>query len=192
LPRIGYDLITHLSRRRSRAWLARFEQQSNELDRLDLGSMYTPELTRLCIRYIREPFKDADVLYLLTQGAALPVFQKACRDWLGESGLALRLFAALGGLPVAESGLDLWRLAVLAHGDSDTEAVVASENSWPEVRARLCHTEHGRKFLAIWEVFMSEHGHHCRGEFELFNARWCETPDYIMGSPQLPSPGPLD
>ena len=181
LPRIFYDLITHLSRRRGCAWLARFKKQTDELDRLDLGAMSTPELTRLCGQYIREVFKDADILYLLAQGAALPVFQKACRDWLGEPGLTLRLFAALGGMPVAEAGLALWRLAALAHADRDTKDVVSSENNWPEVRVRLCRTEHGRKFLAAWDTFMTEHGHHCRGELELFNARWCETPDYILG-----------
>ncbi len=181
LPRIFYDLITHLSRRRGRAWLARFTKQTDGLDRLDLGAISTPELTRLCGQYIREVFKDADVLYLLAQGAALPVFQKACRDWLGEPGLALRLFAALGNMPVAEAGLALWRLAALAHADGDTETAVSSENNWPEVRIKLCHTEPGRKFMAAWDAFMTEHGHHCRGEFELSNARWSETPDYILG-----------
>ncbi|MGA2180065.1 MAG: PEP/pyruvate-binding domain-containing protein [Verrucomicrobiota bacterium] len=180
-PCILYDVITHSSRRRGCAWLARFKKQTDELDCLDLMAVSTPELTRLCVQVIGEVFKKADVFYLATQGAALPVFQKARRNWLGEPGLTLRLFAALGGLPVAEAGLALWRLAVLAHADSDTEAAVSSENSWPEVRARLCHTEHGRKFLAAWDAFMSEHGHHCRGEFELSNARWCETPDYILG-----------
>jgi pyruvate,water dikinase len=180
-PRIFYDLITHSSRRRGCAWLARFKKQTDELDRLDLGTMSTPELTRFCVRLIREVFKKVDVFYLWTQGAALPVFQKACRDWLGEPGLMLQLFAALGGLPVAEAGLALWRLAVLAHADGDTEAAVSSENSWLEVRAMLCRAEHGRKFLAAWDAFMTEHGHHCRGEFELSNARWCETPDYILG-----------
>ena len=181
LPRIFYDLITHLSRCRGRAWLARFTKQTDELDRLDLGTMSTPELTRFCVRLIREVFKKVDIFYLWTQGAALPVFQKACRDWLGEPGLMLRLFAALGGMPVAEAGLALWRLAALAHADGDTEAAVSSENNWPEVRARLCRAEPGRKFLAAWDTFMTEHGHHCRGEFELSNARWCETPDYILG-----------
>jgi hypothetical protein len=84
-------------------------------------------------------------------------------------------------MPVAEAGLALWRLALLAHPDRDTEAAVSSENNWPEARASLCRTEHGRKFLAAWGVFLTEHGHHCRGEFELSNARWCETPDYILG-----------
>jgi pyruvate,water dikinase len=180
-PHIFYDLITHSSRRRGCAWLARFKKQTDELDRLDLEAMSTPELTRLCVRLIREVFKKTDVFYLLTQGAALPVFQKACRDWLGEPGLALRLFAALGNMPVAEAGLALWRLAALAHADGDTETAVSSENNWSELRAKLCRTEHGRKFLAAWDAFMSEHGHHCRGEFELSNARWSETPDYILG-----------
>jgi pyruvate,water dikinase len=180
-PRIAYDLITHSSRRRGRAWLARFKKQTDELDRLNLGAISTPELTRLCGQYIREVFKDADVLYLAVQAGVLPVFQKVCRDWLGEPGVSLRLFAALGGLPVAEAGLALWRLAVLAHADSDTAAAVSSENSWPEVRSRLRLTEYGRKFLAAWDAFMTEHGHHCRGELELFNARWGEMPDYILG-----------
>jgi pyruvate,water dikinase len=179
-PRILHDLIPR-SPRRCRAGLARFKTQTDELVRLDVGAMSTPELTRLCVRLIREIFKDADLLSLMTQAAALPVFQKACRDWLGEPGLTLRLFAALGGMPNAEAGLALWRLAALAHADSDTEAAVSSENSWPHVRARLCRTEPGRKFLAAWDVFMTEHGHHCRGELELFNARWSETPDYILG-----------
>jgi pyruvate,water dikinase len=180
-PRTFYDLITHSSRHRGCAWLGRFKKQTDELDRLDLGTMSTPELTRFCVRFIREVFKKVDIFYLWTQGAALPVFQKACRDWLGEPGLMLRLFAALGSMPVAEAGLALWRLAALAHADGDTEAAVSSENSWLEVRARLCRAEPGRKFLAAWDAFMTEHGHHCRGEFELSNARWCETPDYILG-----------
>jgi rifampicin phosphotransferase len=179
-PRILHALIPR-SPRRCRAGLARFKTQTDELVRLDVGAMSTPELTRLCVRLIREIFKDADLLSLMTQAVALPVFQKACRDWLGEPGLTLRLFAALGGMPNAEAGLALWRLAALAHADSDTETAVSSESSWPEVRARLCRAEHGRKFLVAWDAFMAEHGHHCRGELELFNARWCETPNYLLG-----------
>jgi phosphohistidine swiveling domain-containing protein len=180
-PRIFFDVLTHSSRRGGCAWLAHFEKQTDDLDRLDLMAMSTPELTRLGVQAIGKVFKKTDVFYLATQGAVLPIFQKACSDWLGEPGLALRLFAALGGLPVAEAGLALWRLALLAHARRDTETVVSSENNWPEVRTRLCRTEHGRKFLTAWDNFLAEHGHHCRGEFELSNARWCETPDYILG-----------
>jgi len=59
--------------------------------------------------------------------------------------------------------------------------VVGGENEWPQVCAKLRLTEPGRKFLAAWDAFMMEHGHHCRGELELFNARWSETPDYVLG-----------
>ena len=180
-PRIFYDVITHSSPRSGRASLVRFKTRTDELDRVDVAPMSTPELARWSVQLIQGIFKDADVLSLATLGAALPVFLKATRDWLGDPGLALRLFAALGGIPVAEAGLALWRLAALAHADRDTETAVSFEKNWPEVRARLCRTEHGRIFLAAWDAFMNEHGHHCRGEFELSNARWCETPDYILG-----------
>ena len=181
-PRILFDLITHLPRC-GEAWIARFKTETDELVRVNVEAMSTPELTHFCIRLIQEAFKGWDLLYFVVPAAALPVFKKACRDWLGESDLTLggRLFAALGGMPDAEAGLALWRLAVLAHADRDTETSVSSENNWPEVRVRLCHTGHGRKFLAAWDAFMTEHGHHCRGEIELFNARWSETPDYVLG-----------
>jgi len=181
-PRILFDLITHLPRH-GEAWIARFKTETDELVRVNVEAMSTPELAHFCIRLFREAFKGWDLLYFVVPAAALPVLKKACRDWLGESDLTLggRLFAALGSMPDAEAGLALWRLAVLAHADGDTEAAVSSEKSWPEVRSRLRLTEHGRKFLAAWDAFMTEHGHHCRGELELFNARWSETPDYILG-----------
>ena len=181
-PRIFFDLITHLPRR-GEAWLARFTTQTNELVRRDIEAMPTPELAHLCVRLVREPFEGVDLFYLAAPAAVLPVLQKAVRDWLGEPQPAFgyRLFSALGDMPTAEAGLALWRLAALAHADRDTEAAVGSENEWPQVRARLQLIESGRKFLAAWDAFMTEHGHHCRGELELFNARWSETPDYVLG-----------
>ena len=181
-PRILFDLITHLPNH-GEVWLARLKAQIDELIRMDIEAMTTQELVRFSVRLICEPFKDVDLLYLATPAAALPVLQKACRDWLGEPELAFsyRLFSALGGMPTAEASLALWRLAMLAHADGDTEMAVGSENEWPQVCARLQPTEHGPKFLAAWNAFMREHGHHCRGELELFNARWSETPDYVLG-----------
>jgi pyruvate,water dikinase len=181
-PRILFDLITHLPRQ-GEAWITRFKVRTDELVRLDLGAMSTPELTHFCIRVFREALKGWDLLYFLVPAAALPVFKKACRDWLDEPEPALgyRLFSALGGMPTAEAGLALWRLAVLARADRDTEAAVCSEGDWPQIRETLQRTESGRRFLAAWGTFMAEHGHHCRGELELFNARWSETPDYVLG-----------
>ena len=181
-PRILFDLITHLPHH-GEAWMARFKARTDELVRMDVEAISTPELIRFCVRLIREPFQGVDLLYLATPAAVLPLFQKAFRDWLGNPDMTLgyRLFSALGGMPTAEAGLALWRLAVLARADRDTEAAVCSESGWPQVRATLQRTESGQRFLAAWDTFMAEHGHHCRGELELFNARWSETPDYVLG-----------
>ena len=181
-PRILFNLITHLPHQ-GEAWLNHLKAHINELVRVNIEAMPTPDLVRLCVPLLREPFKGVDLLYLATPAVALPVLQKACREWLGEHEPAFgqRLFAALGGMPTAEAGLALWRLASLAHADRDTEAALDSNDGWSQVCARLQLTEPGRKFLAAWNAFMAEHGHHCRGELELFNARWSETPDYVLG-----------
>ena len=68
----------------------------------------------------------------------------------------------------------------LAEGKGQIEAKLG-EPGWPEVRAQLEPTEHGRHFLGAWSGFMTEHGHHCRGELELFNPRWSDRPDNILG-----------
>jgi len=180
-PRILCDLISH-SRRRGEAWILRAKARVDKLTRVDVETMSTAALAGFVARGFRQAFEGWDLLYFATPAVALPVFQKACRDWLRDPGLTLayRLFSALGGMPTVEAGLALWRLAVLAHADGGTEVALSSGTGWPQVRATLQRAEHGRQFLAAWDAFMVEHGHHCRGELELFNARWCETPDYVL------------
>ena len=145
-------------------------------------SLSTPELARRFDELVRDGFKGWDLLYLVTQATALVWFQWACHKWLDDPHLALgyRLFTALGGLPETEAGLALWRLAMLAHADRETENAVLAGPEWVHLRARLELTQHGRQFLVGWHEFMSEHGHHGRGELELFNPRWSERPDYIL------------
>ena len=62
-----------------------------------------------------------------------------------------------------------------------TESAIASGSSWELASEQLKHTDHGRRFIQAWQAFMQEHGHHCRGELEFFNARWSERPHYILG-----------
>lgn len=181
-PLILYDLLQH-SPGRGDAWTERLKKRASELARVDVEAMALPQAAGCLAEFVEGGFEGWDLLYLGTQAAVLPLFQKACGDWLDDPDLALgyQLFSGLGGLPEAEAGLALWRLALLAHGDQATETVVRSEGSWAPTSVRLQQSEHGRRFLAAWEDFMREHGHHCRGELELFNPRWCETPDYILG-----------
>jgi pyruvate,water dikinase len=127
--------------------------------------------------------KECDLLSFWPGTVAAGVLQKACRDWLGDTdqGLGYRLLAAQGGIADTEAGLDLWRLAVLAHEDEQTEARLLSEGGWDAIGPGLARADHGRRFLAAWERFMATHGQHCHNELELSSPRWAETPDYILG-----------
>jgi phosphohistidine swiveling domain-containing protein len=105
-----------------------------------------------------------------------------CRRWLGgDPGLAHRLLAGLGGLEDAEAGIGLWRLADLARRAPELEAAVRDEATFSGVARRAAGTAAGESFLRAWSEFLEEHGHHCRGEFELLNPRWVEEPDRILG-----------
>jgi pyruvate,water dikinase len=180
LPRILLDLLKH-SPRRGDAWTARLKVQTDELFRVEIEPMSTPELIRFFSRLIRDSLGHWDLLYLGTQAAALLVLQVACRNWLNDLAIGYRLFSGLGGVAEAEAGLALWRLALLAHGDQQIESALASGASWADTLVTLRQTEHGREFIGQWNAFMATHGHRARGELELFNPRWSETPDYISG-----------
>lgn len=180
-PRILVNLLAH-SPRRGDAWARRLKNRQDALAGVNVSSMSTPELLAFFEELIQTGFEGWDLTYLFTQAVSLPVFQKVCRDWLDDPDLAMgyRLFAGLGGLPETEAGLALWRLAMLAHRERPTEDALLAGGSWTHVRARLEPTPPGQEFLSAWQAFMAEHGHHCRGELELFNPRWSERPDYIL------------
>ena len=105
-----------------------------------------------------------------------------CGRWLGESGKvgASRLLAGLGTNDNANAGLELWRLAVRARSDPDLETAVLAGTDFKGLREAVERTEAGIGFLEEWKGFMTRHGHHCRGEIELFNPRWSETPDELL------------
>jgi pyruvate,water dikinase len=74
----------------------------------------------------------------------------------------------------------MWRLAEAAHSDNHVKGLILSDNDWNTIEGKLSQTESGREFLDRWNQFMLRDGHHCRGELELYNKRWSETPDYIL------------
>jgi pyruvate,water dikinase len=58
---------------------------------------------------------------------------------------------------------------------------VLSAGTWAEVSSRLESSGAGREFLGRWRQFLHRHGHHARGEMDMFNPRWREQPDYVLG-----------
>jgi len=181
-PPILCDLIRHSPRRAAQA-RARLRARSDSSRALDTDPMSNAELADIHISGLWDMIPDLDLLFLVSGAVAPLVLGRAIRKWLGETddGLMYRLFAAQGGMADTEAGLAMWALAQRAHADEVTREVLLDAGSWDEVRRQLVVTEHGREFVAAWDRFMTEHGHHCRGELEFFNPRWSETPDYVLG-----------
>ncbi|MGE5296061.1 MAG: PEP-utilizing enzyme, partial [Solirubrobacterales bacterium] len=181
MPGIVYSLLSHSPKRGDRA-RARIKARNDKLREIDLRATDTAELAGILTTSLWQNAGDLDLLYLTTSAPALLLFDFACRHWLNDPDFTLsyRLLAAQGGMADTEAGLELWRLAELAHADAQTKKLLSSGEPWDRIREKLGGTEHGRQFLEAWERFMVEHGHHCRGELEFYNARWSERPDYVL------------
>ena len=111
-----------------------------------------------------------------------PILEVVCKRWLpDEQSCAGRLLVGMSNMEDAEAGLDLWRLAVKVNDSPILKELILSNAGWDTVYERLCKNSYGQEFLIDWNRFMKAHGHHCRGEIELYNRRWSETPDYILG-----------
>jgi phosphohistidine swiveling domain-containing protein len=181
-PRLIWDLIAHRSSKGD-AFLADFQARNDAVARFDSTAATTEELTRLGTQTLHENMMGAALLYMWPGAVAAGVCGKVCRNWLGDNdqSLGYRLLAAQGGIADTEAGLDLWRLAALAHEDKETEAALLRDSDWNSIHRRLAAADHGRRFLAAWDRFMTTHGQHCHSELEFFSPRWSERPDYILG-----------
>jgi pyruvate,water dikinase len=113
--------------------------------------------------------------------SAILMFDMICKRWFPD-GIAKsgKLLAGMGGMADATAGLDMWRLAAAAHSKTQVKDIILSDDDWNTIEGKLSRTKSGREFLDQWNRFMLRHGHHCRGELELCNKRWSETPDYIL------------
>jgi pyruvate,water dikinase len=110
-----------------------------------------------------------------------PILEVVCKRWFpDEQSCAGRLLVGLSNMEDAEAGLDLWRLAVKVNDNPDLKELIQSNAEWDIVREGFVKSASGEEFLTDWSRFMKAHGHHCRGEIELYNRRWLETPDYVL------------
>jgi phosphohistidine swiveling domain-containing protein len=116
------------------------------------------------------------------------VLGRVTKRWLGDEtgALANRLVTGQGDVASADAGHAMWRLSALAKGTRSVSSAVLVGSGWADVRERLEVSARGGDadasgFLAAWDAFMAEHGHHRRGELEFANASWAERPDYVLG-----------
>jgi phosphohistidine swiveling domain-containing protein len=174
-------LITH-RQEKARVSVQEMQRINCRLQDLDLTRMSFAELGRQFTAVIREGAARFDLLYAVPTTAPLVLLYKICERWLGDAdgALANHLLADTGGMASAQAGIDLWRLATQAHQVAPVREVLLSDDTWDTVRDGLSATDEGQAFLRGWDRFMACHGHHCRGELELYNRPWSETPDYVL------------
>jgi phosphohistidine swiveling domain-containing protein len=167
---------------KGRRILSMIEAKNEKWSRINAANVTVEEIG-VCFREIMHDFNElmSHVLYLFSMLAALPMLDIICKRWLPEGNInSGRLLAGIGGMVDATAGLDIWRLASAADSKTEVKNLIISDEDWGTIEGKLSKTESGREFLAEWNRFMLRHGHHCRGELELYNKRWSETPDYIL------------
>ena len=179
-PRIAAGFLSHSPRRAPR-FMDRVKRDTEALWRAPWRSLPDRELVGR-INFIIDNAVEHDGFLFLGVGLihTMSLFN-LCRRWFGETGdaTASRLLAGLGSLENAEAGLALWRLALLVHEHPDLERAVFGDKPFAALREELSGSRAGRDLLARWDSFLWRHGHHTRGEVELFNARWSEEPEYV-------------
>ena len=163
--------------------LERLRRRTEELRGVEVPSLAEADLLTRLHASVEEMFESPGAVATAAAGIAyLSQLSKLCRRWLGdaEGSLANRLMAGVGGVDSAEAGLALWRLAASAHDQPQVERILLSGESYASTRQRLAQADGGEAFLALWDAFMARHGHHTRGEVDIMNPRWSETPDAVL------------
>lgn len=182
-PRFLIWFFRH-SPRSSGAYIAEMARGTQDLLAMDRSALSDAELAARILRTADTMDTLADAIAFA--GVGFMYYTNlcvVCRRWLGDADgrLPNRLLAGLGGMASAEAGLDLWRLAVLAKKKPAVERVIVGTQSFETARSEMRSLgAGGRAFLAGWDAFMEQHGHHARGEIDVMNARWSESPDYVL------------
>jgi len=168
---------------RGRKWITAALTAYEQKPRPDLTRFSETELSAKAVATLAQMRVGGEGLgYALGGMMFTSVLYDLCKRWFKDAtGVnASRLLAGTGELQSAEAGIELWRLGRLATNSPDLREVVLSAAPWAGVRPRLENSEAGRDFLSRWDRFLHLHGHHARGEMDMYNPRWREQPDYVL------------
>jgi pyruvate,water dikinase len=160
--------------------LRRLERRRKQLEQRDLSARTDVVLVAELQRFLDALFDDHLLVYPVVGLGCFMLLKELCGRWFDEPSLANSLLTGSGGISSADAGLALWDVAGLAVGDELVLRELLQPGDFRQVRGRLESHAAGRDFLARWDAFMREHGHHCKGEIELRNPRWREQPDVIL------------
>jgi len=183
IPRMLREFVA-FSPKRGEAVLERVTRQTDGLVRMPSRGLSVRQLAARARAIVTDVVRDAELLDTVGIASSFETaLYGACEKWFADEGRARvsRMLMGMGHNANAASGPALWRLARLACEDPTVRSTVLDAPDFDATRARLAGNDSGRAFLAAWDGFMTEYGHHCRGEIELANARWAERPDHILG-----------
>jgi phosphohistidine swiveling domain-containing protein len=168
--------------KRARQSLREIRAENCHLQDLDFSRMSWEELGRTFRVLVRDGLGRLSLLYVVPAMAPLALLYRLCARWLNDTDGAVTnsLLTGLGDVASAQAGIDLWRLALQARAADAVRQALLAGDDWRRTQEKLAARDEGRAFLRSWDRFMACHGHHSRGELELHNARWSETPDYIL------------
>ncbi|UCG57382.1 MAG: hypothetical protein JSU70_21255 [Phycisphaerales bacterium] len=185
LPANLFHAITFTNRKGMRV-MAGLQGSIDEFGELDVRSLSDAEIVgrvrqsvdRL-MQFIYQGRHGA--IHGFTHVASFTLLRKACVRWLKESdAFANGLLVGIGDMVDANAGLDLWRLASKGAANPEIKSIIMSQENWDKISEKVAAADDGNRFMEAWTDFMQTHGHHTRGEFELYNARWRECPDYVL------------
>ncbi len=165
------------------SFIDKLRKDTDLLMEKDLSSMTDEELFGH-FHNIMEKFHELAQL-VSCAGSGMSYFNilnKICRLWLSDSDSSISnsLMSGMGNMESALSGLDLWKLSLSGSEHEEVKNILMSEHNFDETERLLKKIPQGREFLSKWNNFMKNHGHHTRGEIELYNKRWAEEPDCIL------------
>ena len=191
LPWLAAEVLWYSGERRAAYFFGEWKRRADEVAALEMGTMSDQRLGGLTMEVFERASRGAEEARFaaaaiasmgMGMGCALGVFRLTKR-WLGDEdgSVANRLISCAGGMASADSAMELWGVAAWVREHDEVRRVVMEGGRFEEVKAKLGGTEEGREFLKRWDGFMAEHGHHTRGEMDVHNPRWSETPDYVLG-----------
>ncbi len=185
MPRVLGWFVCYALPHRARRAAAAFAAQARALAEQDVARQSDAELAGVHTLIASATFRLATrVLPHAAIAMSLTTLLFRCtRRWLGDDSgaVANRLLSQTGGMASAAAARALWQVAEAARADAQVTALICSGAPYAQICSQLVAAPGGTAFLAAWEQWSRQHGHHTSGELDVARPRWSESPDYVLG-----------
>jgi len=129
-------------------------------------------------------YLEIHLLSLLFAHLTYELLGQALRSWVGESGEAVRsALVADSNNATLRVNQDLWALAELARPHPPLAAALlrGAEEGWPAAPLSVLQGLEGSEaFGASLARFLDRHGHRSDASWEIFSARWADSPQTVL------------